>query len=329
MSERVLVTGAAGFIGSHLSEALVARGDEVVGVDRFDPYYPRPLKERNLQALRGQARFTMVEADILRDAMPWDGITAVVHLAAKAGVRPSWEDPAGYIEANVTGTARLLEGARRAGVGRFVLTSSSSVYGDSTPAPYAEESPAHLPASPYGASKRAAELLAEAFASGYRMRIAILRLFTVYGPRQRPDLAIHKFTALVRQGRPIPFFGDGSTQRDYTYITDAVAAFVAAVGWTARSSPGTCRAFNVGGGDPVRLDQLVALLGKALGREVQLERQPDQQGDVRATVADLRRAERELGYRPQVDIAAGLKRFVRWYEEIHGTEPGASGRAGA
>jgi UDP-glucuronate 4-epimerase len=153
------------------------------------------------------------------------------------------------------------------------------------------------------------------------MRIAILRLFTVYGPRQRPDLAIHKFTALVKQGRPIPFFGDGSTQRDYTYITDAVAAFVAAIAWTARVPPASCRTFNVGGGDPIRLDRLVALLGEALRRDVRLERHPDQPGDVRATVADLRRAERELGYRPQVSIADGLRRFVRWYEETYGTEP--------
>ena len=319
--ERVLVTGAAGFIGSHLCEALVARGDEVVGVDRFDPYYPRQDKERNLQGLRGQKRFRLVEADLLRDPVPWEGITAVAHLAAKAGVRPSWEDPGGYIEANVTATAKLLDGARRAGVGRVVFASSSSVYGDDTPAPYSEDAPAGQPASPYGASKRAAELLAASFASGYGMRIAILRLFTVYGPRQRPDLAIHKFTALVRQGRPIPFFGDGSTQRDYTYISDVVAAFVAGLGWTAQAPPGSCRIFNVGGGDPIRLDRLVELLGRALGREVQLERHGDQQGDVRATVADLRRAERELGYRPEVDIAGGLKRFVRWYEETHGTEP--------
>lgn len=321
MSERVLVTGAAGFIGSHLCEALVARGDEVVGVDCFDPFYPRPVKERNLQGLRSHPRFRLVEADILRDPLPLDGITLVAHLAARAGVRPSWEDPAGYTEANVTGTARLLDMARQAGVDRFVLASSSSVYGDRTPAPYAEDAPAHQPASPYGASKRAAELVAEAFSTGYGMRIAILRLFTVYGPRQRPDLAIHKFTALVHQGRRVPFFGDGSTQRDYTYITDAVTAFVAASGWTAQAPAGSCRIFNVGGGDPVRLDRLVALLGKALGRDVRLERQGDQQGDVRATVADLRRAERELGYRPQVDIAAGLQRFVRWYEETHGTEP--------
>lgn len=321
MSERILVTGAAGFVGSHLCEALVARGDEVVGVDCFDDFYPRAVKERNIAGLRSQPRFRMLDADIQHDPLPLEGVSAVVHLAAKAGVRPSWENPGGYMETNVTATARLLEAARQAGVSRVVFASSSSVYGDATPAPYAEEAPAHQPASPYGASKRAAELVAQVFASGYAMRIAILRLFTVFGPRQRPDLAIHKFTALVRQDRPVPFFGDGSTQRDYTYITDAVAAFVAALAWTQRMPAATCRIFNVGGGEPVRLDRLVALLGEALGREVRIERLPDQPGDVRLTSADLRRAERELGYRPQVSIAAGLRHFVRWYEETHGRQP--------
>lgn len=321
MSERVLVTGAAGFVGSHLCEALVARGDAVVGLDNFDPFYDRAIKEANLAALRGAARFRLVEADLRRDPIPLEGVTAIVHAAARAGVRPSWDDPAGYVEANVTATARLFEAARRAAVGRIVFTSSSSVYGDQTPAPYAEDAPAAQPASPYGASKRAAELLAEAFASGYGMRIAVLRLFTVYGPRQRPDLAIHKFTALACQGRSIPVFGDGSSQRDYTYITDAVGAFVAALDWTASAPAGRCRVFNVGGGDPVRLDRLITLLGEALGREVRVERHGDQQGDVRLTAADLRRAARELGYKPRVSIADGLQRFVRWYEETHGRQP--------
>lgn len=320
MSARVLVTGAAGFVGSHLCEALVARGDEVVGVDAFDPFYARAIKERNVADLRRHPRFRLVEADVRRDPLPLEGVAAIAHLAAKAGVRPSWEDPAGYMEANATATARVLDAARRADVRRVVVTSSSSVYGDTTPAPYAEDAPALDPASPYGASKRAAELVTAVFASEYRMRIAILRLFTTYGPRQRPDLAIHKFTALVREGHPVPFFGDGSTQRDYTYITDAVAACLAALQWTDRAPAGTCRIFNVGGGDPIRLDRLVALLGEALGREVRMERLSDQPGDVRLTAADLRRSERELGYRPQVSIAEGLRRFVRWYEETHGRQ---------
>jgi UDP-glucuronate 4-epimerase len=318
---RILVTGAAGFIGSHVSEALIARGDDVVGVDSFDPFYPRPVKERNLADLRKSARFRLVEADIVRDALPLDGVAAIIHLAAKAGVRPSWEDPAGYMNANITGTARVLDAARLAGVNRVVFASSSSVYGDATPAPYREDAPALEPVSPYGASKRAAELLAETFASGYGMRIALLRLFTVYGPRQRPDLAIHKFTALVTRGRPIPLFGDGSTQRDYTYITDIVEGILAALAWTERAAPARCEIFNLGGGEPVRLDRLIAMLGEALGREVRFERLPDQQGDVRLTAADLGRAGREFGYRPRVPFTEGLRRFVRWYEDTYGREP--------
>jgi len=315
------VTGAAGFIGSHVSEALITRGDEVVGVDAFDPFYPRSVKEGNLAELRKSPRFGLVEADIVHDSLPLGGVSAIIHLAAKTGVRPSWEDPSGYMEANVTGTTRVFEAARRAGVDRVVFASSSSVYGDGTPAPYREDAPALEPVSPYGASKRAAELVAETFASGHGLRIALLRLFTVYGPRQRPDLAIHKFTALVLRGQPIPLFGDGSTQRDYTYITDIVEGILAALAWTERAPAGRCEIFNVGGGEPVRLDRLIALLGEALGREVRFERLPDQPGDVRLTAADLARATRELAYRPRVPITEGLRRFVRWYEDTHGREP--------
>src|SRR3989449_7053278 len=181
-------------IGSHLCEALVARGDTVIGIDNFDPFYPRATKERNLEALRGAGGFRFLEADIVRQALPLDGVEVVVHLAARPGVRPSLEDPAGYMEVNVTGTARVLEAARRARVARVVFGSSSSVYGETTPAPFAETAPAAAPISPYAASKRAAELLAHAFAHLYGLRIACLRFFTVYGPRQRPDLAIHRFT---------------------------------------------------------------------------------------------------------------------------------------
>jgi UDP-glucuronate 4-epimerase len=320
-SPGVLVTGAAGFIGSHVCEALVARGERVTGVDAFDPFYPRAVKERNLAGLRGAALFRLVEANVARDPIPLDDVAVIVHLAAKAGVRPSWDDPAGYLEANVTATARLLDAAGRAGVTRVVLASSSSVYGDDTPAPCREDAPALEPVSPYGASKRAAELVALTFARRYGLRVAVLRYFTVYGPRQRPDLAIHKFTDLVAHGGAIPVYGDGSTSRDYTYISDAVAATLAAVAWTERASPGACEVFNVGGGAPVRLDRLIALLADAWqGREVRIERQPEQPGDVRATAADLTRAERVLGYRPRVPIAEGLRHFVRWYEETYGRE---------
>jgi len=237
VSTRLLVTGAAGFIGSHVSEALLARGDEVVGVDNFDAFYPRAVKERNLDGLRRTKGFRFVEADIVRDALPLEGVSVVLHLAARPGVRPSLEDPASYGDTNVTGTVRVFEAARRAGLRRIVFGSSSSVYGDATPAPFAEDAPAVWPISPYAASKRAGELMAHAFAHLYGMQIACLRFFTVYGPRQRPDLAIHRFTHLIAGGQPIRMHGDGSSERDYTYITDCVDGILAAVEWTARPRP--------------------------------------------------------------------------------------------
>lgn len=321
MNPHVLVTGAAGFIGSHVCEALVARGDEVTGVDNFDPFYPRAVKERNLRALGDSPRFRFVEADVVRDPLPLEGVGAVLHLAAKPGVRPSLEDPAAYTEVNVTGTARVLDAARRVGVRRVVFGSSSSVYGDATPAPFGEDAPAVAPISPYAASKRAAELVAHAFAHLYGMRIACLRYFTVYGPCQRPDLAIHRFTDLIARGLAVRMHGDGSSERDYTYISDAVAGTVSALAWTARPGPaGVCETFNIGGGARVRLDRLIRLIGEALGREPRAERHPDQPGDVRLTAADLRRSERELGYRPRVGIEEGIRQFVRWYEATHGRQ---------
>jgi UDP-glucuronate 4-epimerase len=314
---RLLVTGAAGFIGSHLCEALVARGHEVIGVDNFDPFYARSIKERNLAPLRGNRGFRLVEADVARDPLPLDGMAAVLHLAAKAGVRPSLENPAAYIDANVTGTAHVLDAARRAGVGRVVLGSSSSVYGDATPAPFTEDAPAVAPISPYAASKRAAELLGHAFAHLYPVRIVCLRFFTVYGPRQRPDLAIHRFTDLIARGQPVRMYGDGSSEREYTYISDAVNGVLAALARTGEAG-GRFEILNIGGGARVRLDRLIALLGVALGREPRVERHPDQPGDVRLTAADLRHAEGALGYRPRVGIEEGIREFVRWYEETHG-----------
>ncbi|HEX4601396.1 MAG TPA: NAD-dependent epimerase/dehydratase family protein [Gemmatimonadales bacterium] len=327
MSPRILVTGAAGFIGSHVAEALLGRGDEVIGLDNFDPFYPRALKERNLEALRAARGFRFVEADIVRQALPLDDVAVVVHLAARPGVIPSLENPAAYVEVNVTGAARVLEAARRAGVGRLVFGSSSSVYGDATPAPFAETAPAVTPISPYAASKRAAELLATCFAHLYGARIACLRFFTVYGPRQRPDLAIHRFTDRIARGLPVDQRGDGSSERDYTYISDAVQGVLAAVHWTGKEGggargPGTggCEAFNIGGGARVRLDRLLALIAQALGKTPVVQRLADQPGDVRRTAADLGRAQSALGYRPAVGIEEGIRQFVRWYEATHGSQ---------
>ncbi|HXY19408.1 MAG TPA: NAD-dependent epimerase/dehydratase family protein [Gemmatimonadales bacterium] len=317
---RVLVTGAAGFIGSHVAERLVARGDDVVGLDNFDDFYARPIKEANLAGLRGAPRFRLVEGDVRDGALAGrllDAETVIVHLAARAGVRPSLEDPARYASVNIEGTAVLLEAARRAGARRFVFGSSSSVYGDAAPVPFAEDWPALQPISPYAATKRAGELLCATFAQLYGLRIMALRFFTVYGPRQRPDLAIHKFTRLIAEGRPVPFYGDGSSERDYTYIDDIVGGVTAAVGWTAAGGPGV-EIVNLGESRTTTLSALVALIARAVGREARLERLPEQPGDVRRTCADVRKAARLLGYRPVTTVEDGIPRFVRWFEEVHG-----------
>jgi UDP-glucuronate 4-epimerase len=320
---KVLVTGAAGFIGSHVSEALVARGHAVIGVDNFDAFYARPVKERNLEVLRANRAFRFVEADVARDPLPLEGVGAVLHLAAKPGVRPSLEDPGAYMQANVTASARVFDAARRAGIARIVFGSSSSVYGNSTPAPFAEGAPALEPISPYAATKRAGELVAYAFAHLYPLRIICLRFFTVYGPRQRPDLAIHRFTDLIARGQPVRMHGDGSSERDYTYISDCVDGVLAALARTENDPAGgvgSVEMLNIGGGERVRLDRLIALIAKTLGREARIERHPDQPGDVRLTDADLHRAEQALGYRPRVGIEEGIRNFVRWYEETHGRQ---------
>jgi len=320
---RLFVTGAAGFIGSHVCEALLAAGHQVVGMDNFDAFYPRAVKERNLSGLRGRAGFLFAEGDVERDPLPLDGVETILHLAAKPGVVPSLENPVAYMDTNVTATARLLDQARREGIGRCVLASSSSVYGESTPAPFAEDAVADHPISPYAASKRSGELVSRVFTHLYGTRIANLRFFTVYGPRQRPDLAVYRFTDQILSGRPIRMRGDGSSERDYTYVSDVVDGVLAALEWTGRAGNGGTepwRVFNLGGGGQVRLDRLIALIGAATGADPVIERVPDQPGDVPVTAADLRRSERELGYRPKVGIEEGIRRFVAWYREVHGRE---------
>lgn len=320
---RILVTGAAGFIGSHLAEALLARGDTVVGIDSFDPFYARTYKESNLAEARRAAGFSFVEGDIL-DTDRLAGLltpeTVVVHLAAKAGVRPSIADPVGYSQANVTGTASVAEAMRRAGTSRLVFGSSSSVYGDSTPAPFREDAPALEPVSPYAATKRAAELLLQSLAPIRGLKVAALRYFTVFGPRQRPDLAIHAFAKRMLEGRPLTLFGDGSQARDYTYCSDIVAGTVAAVDWTAGAPVGV-EYLNLGGSRPVPLREMVAVLSRALGIEPEVEWQPMQPGDVERTSADLDKAGRVLGFAPRVGFEDGISRFVAWcrayYEGQH------------
>jgi UDP-glucuronate 4-epimerase len=317
---RVLVTGAAGFIGSHLVEALVRRGDEVVGIDNFDPFYARGMKERNLREMGPLPGFhfheqDMLEVEALRALLTPD--TVIAHLAARAGVRPSIADPVGYAQANVTGTAAVLEAAHRAGVSRIAFGSSSSIYGDSTPSPFREDAAAVEPLSPYAATKRAGELLIRAVAPIYGFRCAALRFFTVYGPRQRPDLAIHAFARRMVEGEMITLFGDGTQARDYTYCDDIVAGVTAAIDWTA-TAPIGLEPFNLGGNRSVPTGAMVAELAQALGIEPRLQWGPMQPGDVQRTAADLTRSGAVLGYAPVTSFPEGIQRFVAWFREAYG-----------
>ena len=319
---KLFVTGAAGFIGSHLCEALLAAGHQVAGMDNFDPFYARAAKERNLREVGDRPGFRFRELDMLdTDALAplLTSDTVLVHLAAKAGVRPSIADPIGYARANVTGTAAVLDAARRAGVTRVVFGSSSSVYGDVTPIPFREDAPALVPVSPYAATKRAAELLLLALAPLRGFRAASLRFFTVYGPRQRPDLAIHAFARRLAEGRPLTLYGDGSQSRDYTYFADIVRGVLAAVDWTAAAPVGV-DIFNVGGSRPVPLRALVDTLAGAMGITPRVEWAPMQPGDVQHTCADLEKSRHVLGYDPGTSLEEGIARFVTWFRGTYAKE---------
>jgi len=314
------VTGGAGFIGSHLCERLIERGEKVVALDSFDPFYPESVKRRNIQRLAGEDAFRLVEADI-RDidgmargleAARVGGVDAVVHLAARAGVRPSIDEPLLYSQTNVDGTVAVLEVARRLGARRFIFGSSSSVYGNSEEVPFAESNAVDHPISPYAATKRAGELLCHTYHHLFGLSIVCLRFFTVYGPRQRPDLAIHKFARLMREGRAIPMFGDGSTERDYTYVDDIVSGVMGAIRLTEATDP-LWEIVNLGGSRTTSLSRLIALLSDAMGVEPSVERQPVQPGDVRRTFADVRRARELFGYEPSTPIEAGIPRFIDWF----------------
>lgn len=308
----VLVTGGAGFIGSHVCEALLARGTPVIALDNFDEFYEPSVKRRNVAACLALPGFVLIEGDI-RDAELIDRLhtdhrpAAVIHLAARAGVRPSIEKPLLYQDVNVRGTAVLLEAARKHAVKRFLFAGSSSVYGNNEKVPFSEADNVDHPISPYAATKKAGELLCHTYYHLYQLPITCLRFFTVYGPRQRPDLAIHKFARLIEAGRPIPVFGDGSTSRDYTYIDDIVDGVLRALDRCAGY-----RVYNLGESRPIPLSDLIAALETALGRKAIIDRQPMQPGDVLRTFADVSRACAELGYEPRTPIEVGLERFVAW-----------------
>jgi UDP-glucuronate 4-epimerase len=318
----VLVTGGAGFIGSHVAETLLRQGAKVAILDNLDNFYPHTWKRRNLEEVSCAGDFTLFESDIadastLEHAFGSFRPELVVHLAARAGVRPSIEQPALYERANVAGTLNLLEVGQRHGLKALVFGSSSSVYGENSPAPFREDYHLLRPISPYAATKLAGEGLCCTYSHLYDLNIACLRFFTVYGPRQRPDLAIHKFTALVEKGCELPIFGDGTSGRDYTYVDDIVAGVCSAANWCMRppQSGGRYEILNIGNSSPVRLRDLVGAIETATGKKAVCKKLPAQPGDVSLTWADIGKAGNLLGYQPKTKLGEGLSRFVEWYRQ--------------
>ncbi|HVY62251.1 MAG TPA: GDP-mannose 4,6-dehydratase [Planctomycetota bacterium] len=315
---RVLITGGAGFIGSHLAEKLLDEGGfEVVVLDSFDEFYDPAVKRRNAQracekAAKG-APYMLIEGDIRDEKLVGqlfseNRFDQVVHIAARAGVRPSIEAPLLYESVNVHGTLVLLEAMRRTGVKDMVFASSSSVYGEAEKVPFSETDPVDRPISPYAATKRACEIALATWHRLYKIEAAILRFFTVYGPRQRPDLAIAKFTRLIDEGKPIPVFGDGSARRDFTYVEDILQGI--------RSAMDRCRGydiFNLGESATTTVAELIRMIEDSLGKKAQIDRRPAQPGDVPVTYADISKAKAHLDYRPQTPIAEGVRRYVEWY----------------
>ncbi len=310
----IVVTGGAGFIGSHLCEALLRDGHNVIALDCFDDFYDPAVKRRNLVHAQAYSHFMLVEGDILDQSCVFDTIDnqtdVVVHLAARAGVRPSIEQPLLYQDVNVRGTLNILEACRKVSNCKLIVASSSSVYGNRKEVPFRETDAVDDPISPYAATKKCCELLCHTYHHLYDFPIACLRFFTVYGPRQRPDLAIHKFAKLIEAGEPIPVFGDGSMMRDFTYIDDIIQGVMCAID----RSEGY-RVYNLGESQPVALRDLISGLEKALGKKAIIDRQPLQPGDVERTYADIDRAREELGYNPSTDFETGLQHFVTWLRD--------------
>jgi UDP-glucuronate 4-epimerase len=320
MSKHLLVTGGAGFIGSHLTRRLLGRGDRVTVLDDFNDFYDPARKRRNVAPLLAEPAYRLVEGDIRDEPLverlfsqpggERGRFDAVIHLAARAGVRPSLSEPILYEDVNCIGTLRLLEAARRHGPQTFVFGSSSSVYGINEKVPFAEDDPVDLPISPYATTKRTGELLCFNYAHLYGLRCSCLRFFTVYGPAQRPEMAIHKFTDLLARGKAVPLYGDGSTRRDYTYVDDIVDGIVGALDLAPQFE-----VLNLGGAETTALVDLVRMIAAELAVEPRIDYLPEQPGDVPITYADVGKARRLLGYSPRVPIREGLHRFVDWYRQ--------------
>lgn len=317
MEQSVFITGVAGFIGSHVAERLLRGGGRVFGLDNFDPFYDRSIKERNLAALSAFPQFRFAEGDIRDPASlaAWgagEPAGALIHLAARAGVRPSVDDPAGYVDVNVRGTVNVLEWARLRGIRRIAFASSSSVYGGNEKVPFSEDDFVDHPVSPYAATKKAGELLCHTYCHLHGMDIASLRFFTVYGPRQRPEMAIHKFTRRIFDGDEVELFGDGSTLRDYTYIDDIVDGVIRSLG-----APPGHRVYNLGESETTSLAELVRRIEAAAGIPAKRKFSPLQPGDVPVTFADISRARAEIGYAPTTPVSEGIGKFVDWYRATH------------
>lgn len=311
---RILVTGGAGFIGSHLVEKLLGEGHEVAVLDDFNDFYDPQIKRRNLASVADKIvvhKVDLRDAARVRAVFAGANFDAVIHLAARAGVRPSLGNPQLYYDTNVNGTLHLLEAARAVGLKRFIFASSSSVYGLSQKVPFSEDLHLTQTVSPYAATKIAGEFLCSTYSHLYQMRVVALRFFTVYGPRQRPDLAIHQFTRRIWDGEPIDQFGDGTTRRDYTYIDDIVQGVVAALGYAGPLFD----IFNLGENQTIELKDLIAAIETAMGRKAKINYLPEQPGDVPLTCADISKAQKFLGYRPTTPLASGLPRFIEWFHQ--------------
>lgn len=317
---RILITGCAGFIGSSLCESLLADGNEIIGIDNFDPFYDKSIKVRNLESFINQPKFQFVECDILDGdklnvLFSNNRFDTIIHLAAKAGVRPSILNPVDYEHVNVAGTLNLLQAMRKFKINRMIFASSSSIYGNSENVPWSEEETTLNPISPYASSKLSCEKYLSIYAKLYKFQITILRFFTVYGPRQRPDLAIHKFFDLLYKGKPIPFFGDGSTGRDYTFISDTVSGIKGSI--LKIPVEGMVNVFNLGNSSPVSLNELVNTIEQVTQKKFVLERLPMQAGDVDITYANISKAREQLNYNPSVTLQEGLSQFNDWFKKVN------------
>lgn len=318
IKKRILITGAAGFIGSNLCKSLLQSGDyQLVGLDNFDNFYSREQKENNVAPFISNPNFQFFEGDIrnMNDLLALGDLDVIVHLAAKAGVRPSIQNPISYQDVNVAGTQNLLEFARQKGIKQFVFASSSSVYGINENVPWNEEEKLK-PISPYASTKLSCEMLGHVYSHLYGIRFLALRFFTVYGPAQRPDLAIHKFFNFISKGKVIPVFGDGSTSRDYTFVEDTVQGILAAI----KYEQSDFEIINLGNHQTVTLNNLIQDIERICGKQAIIDRQPEQAGDVPQTYADITKAQKLLNYQPATDLETGLNRFYEWYKNTELSE---------